>query len=157
MGIIGLVILLRWIQWILSAYIFGATFAYLLTDVNWYLYFPKGFTAQVGIAGFLHIYMYMSLVWASCVRNLPLIWAVLDFIFLAGTIAIAGLGVPSIQTYCTNNNLLLQWSDTSRAFVLPIMRSSTDNSSLTNTLDKKYLQMACSFSIGVEVACALLV
>ena len=94
-------IILRWVKWFLSMLIFGMTFFFYLYDVTFYIYIPTSAKAQLALAGFVHLYMYLAAIWTSCLGGLNLFWTITDIVFAAVTLAVAGLSQPATSTYCT--------------------------------------------------------
>lgn len=151
-----IIVTVRWIQWLLSAFSFGVCIAYFLTNVNFYLWISSTFRAQVGLAGFIHVYLYLAAIWVSVKPQGFLVWALFDILF--GLLAAAAIGTsePSISEYCSKSSLTLYWSDTNFAYVPLDHRSSSDVSTLTNVFDSSYLTKACGMNAGVAVANGLL-
>ena len=147
------VILLRWLKWFFSLLIFGVAFAFFLYDVNAYVYIPAAFKAQVALAGFLHIYMYIAAVWASCVRGLGMFWAVTDIAFAAVTIAVAGLSQPSTAIYCVSQP---PWPFNSDwlAYVPPSLAPPNPPSYLT--FSSSLLHLECGFFAGIAALAGVL-
>ena len=150
------VVILRWIQWALSAFSIGVCITYFLVNINFYLWIPAIFRAQVGLTGFIHIYLWLAAIWVSVKPQGYLTWAVLDIVF--GLLAAGAIGTsqPSISEYCSKSSFTLYWSDTNFAYVPLDLRSSSDKSDLTQTFTSSYLTRACGMNAGVVVANGLL-
>lgn len=149
-----ILILLRWFQWLFSLLIFGTVFVFFLYDVNYYIYTPTTLNAQVGLAGFLHMYLYISSIWTSCMGGLNLFWATTDVIFAAVTLAVAGLSQPQTSTYCVGS-LAWPWSSDYLAYVPPTLGAA--NPGNTKVFDSSFLHIQCDlFATLAAVAGVLL-
>ena len=150
------IVTLRWIQWSLSAFSFGVCMTYFLVNVNFYLWTPAIFRAQVGLTGVIHIYLYLAAIWTSVKPQGHLTWALLDIIF--GILAAAAIGTSqsSIAEYCSKTSFTLYWSDSNFAYVPSNQRSSSDKSDMTYFLNSSSLTRSCGMNAGVVVANGLL-
>ena len=134
---------------------FGFTFAFYVFDVFFYIYAPVGQKAQLGLVGFLHIYLYFAAIWASCLHGFGIFWIVGDIVFILVSIAAAALSQTTISLFCVNKPVVWQWNGDLLAYVPPSV-ASTDSSTI-KTLLMPFLMAECGSSAIVSALAAILV